>query len=200
MPQPFNNAVMTNAGAALLTRAQAGEIKLEFTRMATGNGSYTAAEKTLASLQQRTSLKSQKNSYPISDIDVFSEHSVKVTALITNQDPVTHETLVSQGYYINEMGLFAKSAGGAANTEVLYSIVVTSGANGDFMPPYNGYNPAQITQDYFATVDNSMEVTINTTGAALLVEDANKLMDDTTRQKYKLGIDNGLIYMQAISE
>lgn len=31
MPQPFNNAVMTNAGARLLTRAQAGEIKIEFT-------------------------------------------------------------------------------------------------------------------------------------------------------------------------
>ena len=45
MPQPFNNAVMTNAGARLLTRAQAGEIKIEFTRIATGNGSYTAAEK-----------------------------------------------------------------------------------------------------------------------------------------------------------
>ena len=38
MPQPFNNAVMTNAGARLLTRAQAGEIKIEFTRIAVGNG------------------------------------------------------------------------------------------------------------------------------------------------------------------
>ena len=41
MPQPFNNAVMTNAGARLLTRAQAGEIKIEFTRIAVGNGNYT---------------------------------------------------------------------------------------------------------------------------------------------------------------
>ena len=42
MPQPFNNAVMTNGGANLLTRAQAGEIKIEFTRIVVGNGSYTA--------------------------------------------------------------------------------------------------------------------------------------------------------------
>ncbi|MCM1412359.1 MAG: hypothetical protein NC305_17715, partial [Lachnospiraceae bacterium] len=62
MPQPFNNAVMTNGGARLLTRAQAGEIKIEFTRLSTGNGSYTAAEKTLANLQMRTALKSLKNS------------------------------------------------------------------------------------------------------------------------------------------
>lgn len=200
MPQPFNNAVMTNAGARLLTRAQAGEIKIELTRIVTGNGNYTAAEKTLAALQERTALKSQKNSYPLSDIDIFSDYSVKVTALITNQDPVTRETLVTQGYYINEMGLYGKPAGAEDSAEVLYSITVTAGENGDFMPPYNGYNPAQIIQDYFATVDNSAQVTINSTGAALLVEDANKLRDDTTKQKYRLGIDNGLIYVQEVDE
>lgn len=200
MPQPFNNAVMTNAGAALLTKAQAGQVKIEFTRLVTGNGTYTAAEKTLANLRRRTALKSQKNSYPLSDIDIFSDYSVKVTALITNQDPVSKQPLVTQGYYINEMGLYAKPAGGAAGTEVLYSVVVTAGDVGDFMPPYNGYNPAQITQDYFATVNNSADVTINTAGAALLVEDANKLRDDTTKMKCKIGIDNGLIYVQAVSE
>lgn len=200
MPQPFNNAVMTNAGARLLTRAQAGEIKIELTRIVTGNGSYSAAEKTLAALQERTALKSQKNSYPLSDIDIFSDYSVKVTALITNQDPVTRETLVKQGYYINEMGLYGKPAGADDSAEVLYSITVTAGENGDFMPPYNGYNPAQIIQDYFATVDNSAQVTINSTGAALLAEDANKLRDDTTKQKYRLGINNGLIYIQEVDE
>ena len=148
MPQPFENAVMTNNGAALLTRAQAGEIKIEFTRMVVGNGTYSASEKTLAKLQQATKLKSQKNSYTLSDIDVYSDHSVKVTGLITNQDPVTHKTLVEEGYYINEIGLYAKPSGGESSTEVLYSIAVTAGANGDFMPPYNGYNPAQIPQDY----------------------------------------------------
>lgn len=200
MPQPFNNAVMTNSGAALLTKAQAGQIKIQFTRIVTGNGTYTAEEKTLAKLQQATKLKSQKNSYALSDIDIFNDHSVKVTALITNQDPVTKETLVTAGYYINEMGLYAKPQGAADSAEVLYSIVTTAGANGDFMPPYNGYNPAQITQDYFATVDNSAAITINSTGAALLAEDANKLRDDTTGMKCKLGVDNGIIYVQAISE
>lgn len=200
MPQPFNNAVMTNAGARLLTRAQAGEIKIEFTRIAVGNGNYTAAEKTLDALQKRAALKSLKNSYTLSDIDVFSDYSVKVTALITNQDPVTGQTLVNAGYYINEMGLFAKVKDGADSTEILYSITTTAGDNGDFMPPYNGYNPAQITQDYFATVNNSAEVTIVSTGAALLAEDANKIRDDATKQKYKLGIDNGLIYIQEVDE
>lgn len=200
MPQPFINAVMTDKGARLLTRAQAGEIKIQFTRIVVGNGSYTSAEKTLSSLQTRTALKSQKNSYALSDVDIFSDYSVKVTALITNQDPVTLKTLVTAGYYINEMGLYAKPQGGEDSEEILYSITVTAGENGDFMPPYNGYNPAQITQDYYATVNNSAEVNINTAGAALLVEDANKIKDDTTKQKYKLGVDNGLVYIQAVDE
>lgn len=200
MPQPFNNAVMTDEGARLLTKAQAGEIKIHFTRIATGNGVYSADEKTLEKLQKATALKAQKNSYTLSDVDVYSDHAVKVTALITNQDPITKETLVTNGYYINEIGLFAKPDGAEDEEEVLYSVAVTAGTNGDFMPPYNGYNPAQITQDYYATVNNSMEVTIATTGAALLVEDANKLRDDTTKMKCKIGIDNGLIYVQAIDE
>ena len=120
MPQPFSGAVMTNNGAALLTRAQAGEIKIEFTRMVVGNGTYSASEKTLAKLQQATKLKSQKNSYTLSDIDVYSNYSVKVTGLITNQDPVSHETLVTEGYYINEIGLYAKPSGGASDTEAVF--------------------------------------------------------------------------------
>ena len=219
MPQPFNNAVMTNGGARLLTRAQAGEIKIEFTRIATGSGSYTAAEKALVALQARTELKERKNSYTLSDINVYSDHSVKVTALITNQDPVTKETLVNQGYYINEMGLYAKPAGEPDSAEVLYSVTVTAGENGDFMPPYNGYNPAQITQDYFATVNNSAEVTIVSIGAAALAEDVFELresfnelresINDTARgdgtialtdqetgEKIYIGVENGLIYVE----
>ncbi len=176
MPMPFNNAVMTNGGAALLTKAQAGECKIEFTRMAIGDGTYDEDERTIAALQARTDLKDLKNSYAISGCSVYTEHSVKVTALLTNQDPTTLEPLVTEGYYINEVGLFAKEADGAESTEVLYSIAVTSGEQGDFMPPYNDYNPAQITQDFYVTVDNSAEVLVNSGGAALLVEDAQGFM------------------------
>jgi hypothetical protein len=200
MPQPFNNAVMTNEGAKLLTKAQAGHCKIQFVKIVVGNGSYTETEKSLANLQARTALKSPKNEYALSDILVSSDYSVKVTALITNQDPVTQKTLVTSGYYINEMGLFAKEYGAADSMAILYSIAITAGTNGDFMPPYNGYNPAQITQDYYATVNNSLEVTINSAGAALLVEDANMIMDDTTKRKFKLGIDNGNLYYMEVNE
>lgn len=194
MPQLFNNAVLTDKGAKLLVRAQAGEIKLQFTRMATGNGTYTASEKTVQSLQKAIKLKAQKNTYALSRVSVYSEHSVKLTALITNYDPVKETILVSAGYYINEIGIFAKPQGAADTEEVLYSIAVVAGDTGDFMPPYNGYNPAQIVQDYYATVDNSTQVTIKTAGAALLAEYANVIVDDKTKVKYRLGIEDGNMY------
>lgn len=200
MPQPFRNAVMTDDGAALLARAEAGQIRLQFIAIAVGDGVYTESEKTLEALQARTALKSEKNRYSLSDISVYAERSVKVTALITNQDPVTKEALVTEGYYINEIGLFAKAEWADDSTVVLYSIAVTAGENGDYMPPYNGYNPAQITQDWIATVNNVATVTIQSTGAALLVEDANKMLDDTTRIKYKIGIDNGLVYIEEVED
>jgi len=167
---------MTNAGANLLLRAQFGEIKIEFTRMSVGNGVYEEEEKSLNSLQERTELKSEKNSYGLSDMHIHSEKSIKITALITNQDPVTGEALIEEGYYINEIGLFAREKGDNDSPEVLYSIAVTSGENGDFMPPYNGFNPAEIIQDYYVTVNNSAEVTIRSdSGAPALADDLQRL-------------------------
>ena len=176
MPQPFENAVITNAGARLLTRAQAGEASIEFTRIAVGDGAYSAEEKALDAMQDRTALKSLKNSYPLSGVEIINDHCVKITALITNRDPAGGQALVTTGYHINEMGLFAREKDADGDTEVLYSVTVTTGENGDFMPPYNGYNPAQITQEYYATVSNAAEVTIRIVdaGAALLVEDAER--------------------------
>ena len=171
MPQPFKNAVITSAGALLLTRAQAGEIKIEFTRIAVGDGEYTEGEKTFSALQKREELKSIRNSYDLSGIEVYSAHSVKVTALITNQDAATGGCLVNEGYFINELGLYAKVKDGGDVTEVLYSIAVTDASHGDFMPPYNGFSPAQIIQEYYATVSNSAEVTIQTSGAFVLAQD-----------------------------
>lgn len=180
MPQPFNNAVITNSGARLLTRAQAGEIKIQFTRMAVGSGIYSEEEKDLLALQERTGLKSEQNSYLLSDIAVHSDHSVKITALITNADPVSGAVLVNNGYYINEMGLFAKEKDAGDSTEVLYSIAVVSGECGDFMPPYNGYYPVQIIQDYFATVNNSAQVTVRNSGAVLLREEFNRFRKEVS--------------------
>ena len=42
----FNNAVMTNGGAALLAATTAGTAKIKFTKLVTGSGTYSDSEKT----------------------------------------------------------------------------------------------------------------------------------------------------------
>ena len=185
MPQPFRNAVITDGGANLLTRAQAGETKIKFTRIAVGNGTYTQEEKELAPMQVLQALKAEKNSYPVSDLEVQTDHSVKVTALITNMEQQTHKNLVEQGYYINEIGLFARLSDDSDTEEILYSIAVTAGEHGDFMPPYNGIFPCRITQDWIIAVDNAANVTVE-------YIDGTRSVTFATHEEVKTAIDEAL--------
>ena len=155
MPQPFKKAVVTDAGIALMAAAQMVNAKVEFTKVVIGNGVYSAEEKTDEYLQAQTSLKSQKNTFGISDASIISEHLIKVTALLTNADPVTNAPIITEGYYINEIGVYAKIGDQA---EVLYSIAVTDSDSGDFMPS-NDY-PSQIIQDFYISVENAENVKI----------------------------------------
>ena len=159
----FNNAVMTNGGAALLAATTAGTAKIKFTKLVTGSGTYSDSEKTRASLQARSTLKAQKQEIPFSKIEMATDTCVKLTALVSNAE-------LSAGYYVNEIGIYAVDELHPAAAPVLYSIAIANVA--DYLPPYNGLTPSTITQEYFATVDNALEVTIQTkTGAVALAED-----------------------------
>lgn len=163
----FNNAIMTTGGAALLAATTAGTARLKFTKLVTGSGSYTDQEKTRGSLQARTSLKAQKQEFPFSSITMASETCVKLVALVSN-------ATLDAGYYVNEVGIYAVDELDADAEPVLYSIAIANVA--DYLPPYNGLTPSTITQEYFATVDNALEVTIQTkTGAVALAEDLDAL-------------------------
>lgn len=163
----FNNAIMTTGGAALLAATTVGTARLKFTKLVTGSGIYTDQEKTRGSLQDRTSLKAQKQEFPFSSITMASETCVKLVALISN-------AALSTGYYVNEVGIYAVDELDEDADPVLYSIAIANVA--DYLPPYNGLTPSTITQEYFATVDNALEVTIQTkTGAVALVEDLEAL-------------------------
>lgn len=172
MPRPYNNAVITDAGIELLDKAQAGQASIQFTRMAAGSGIYTAEEKDPSVLRGSTGLKLGQDSYGLSSVDIMPDDGIKLTSLFTNQDPVTGEVIITEGYYINEIALYAREKGGSDDTEILYSITVATDDTGDYMPPYNGGPPAQIIQEYRCKVSNAAEVSIDLTGAAMLAEEA----------------------------
>ena len=200
MPQPFESAVMTLEGEKLLARASAGLCKPVYMYMAVGNGRYSASEKQKATLKVRTGLKAEKNRYAFSDMYVDNKNRILLTSLITNYDQVKQEAVITSGYYVNEIGIYAKEEGQADSEAALISICVTASesGNGDFMPPYDGNNATTITQGYYLTVNDEANVIVNTSGAALLKEDANIIMDDDTKKLYKLGIKSGKLYYQEV--
>ncbi|MCD8207430.1 MAG: phage tail protein, partial [Bacteroidales bacterium] len=141
MAQPYNGAVITYDGLALLTRAQAGDCHIVFTRMAIGDGKPDDPA-------NATSLQSERASYPIRSISYHSDTCVKIRALISNWDTENEEPIITEGFYMNEIGLFAE--GSDTGDEILYSIATTSGEQGDYMPAYDYTNPIMIQQDYYA--------------------------------------------------
>lgn len=193
MAQAFNGVVLTSDGSALLAKAQAGECTIQFTRMALGNGSYTDYEKTTSSLRAMTALRSEKNSYSLSSVSVYSDTSVKVSALLSNYDISTSESLVDEEYYINEIGLYAQEDDDA-DTEILYSIAVVSADEGDIMPAYTGSNPIQIIQTYYVTVDSGGDATFEGSGAIALDADLETLREEL------LGYINALNETAVLSE
>lgn len=160
----FNAAVLTAKGIALLAKAQAGQTNIEFTKAASGDGSYEAEE----SLLTVEALKAQRQEFPINKVSVVNDATVFVKFLITNQQEAGN---LSQGYYVKEVGIFATDPD---EGEILYAIATAVENQWDYMPAYNGLLPAAITVEFFAEVSNAAEVTINSPGAYLLVEDAEK--------------------------
>ena len=183
MPGSFTNAIITTAGAALLARVEAGQATMEVTQVAVGDGLYSAAERTAASLSARTSLKAQKNIYTPSSATVMSEDSIKIKTIFSNYDAVEQVPLVTSGYFINEIAVYCKENGGAANTEVLYCIAVTSGETGNYMPAYVGGGASQIVQDIFLTVGIAATTYVNKAGAAFLATEGQALKSEVASIK-----------------
>ena len=174
----FYSAVMTNAGAELLAQALAGTATLEFTSMKTGNGTYDASERTTAALQERTALKSLKQSFEFTGSATLSDTGIALTATITNADVV-------EGYYINEVGIYCRNAQVTGSAPILYSIAVAEVA--DYLPPYNGSAPTTITQSYYVTVSNSANVQI------IVAEGAYTLNYDEDNSMLQLLLDGEVV-------
>jgi len=169
----FYGSVMTALGADLLTQALAGTATIQFTAFVTGDGSYSEAERTVDALQAMTALKSQKQSVSFQSVTRPTSTSVVLDATVDN-------SALSEGYYVREVGIYAKDT--INNTSpILYAIAVAQVA--DFMPPYNGLMPVTITEKFIATVNNSANITIVTSGAYADAADLGNIADLATDDK-----------------
>ena len=153
----FGSAVITDAGAALLASVMAGSKQMEFTALTVGDGTYSAADKTVTAMQAMTALKNQRLSFPFSSVTPYSGTSVCLKAVVSNIS-------VTSGFYINEVGIWAKDASDALASPILYSIVAANTA--DYLPAYNGSTPSTIEQDWYTTLSNTATATISVSSSA----------------------------------
>ena len=169
----FRSAVPTEKGVALIAKVLAGRCNINFTKIATGNGSYSDGE----DVSKRTALKAQKQTFPISSSGVLNQNTVHIKYIVSNVN--TDGTSLDTGYYVKEVGIFANDPD---EGEILYSIAVAQTDKWDYLPAYNGMIPSTITMDWYVEVANASQVTIQALpGAYVLQEDFEALEKRVTQ-------------------
>jgi len=152
----FDRSVITDRGRELMNLGTV----LNFTRIGTGDGDYSAYENIAA----RTALKSAKVSYTPSSATT-DESGSDVNALIANYDPVTEQAVVTSTFTVKEVGLFVTVNG----TEELFALSVSYA--GERMPAFNGANRSEMVCTWHISISGNAEVAVTAAGAAALAAD-----------------------------
>lgn len=186
------NCVITDAGREIMRRISTSGLTVKsasfaFTKVAFGNGEYTEEEQTESYLRSVTTLKSQKNTYPVTSLKKVSASDpqnmlYRVSTIAYNYNVATETVLVSTGYYITEIGIYAKATGGSESLVAIALIGdTTDTSENDYMP---GVDPEeeiegqiyQIAYDlYFGYSNVELDATVESTGAAFPMEDGQAL-------------------------
>lgn len=176
----FNPSVITTAGLALITEAMAGNLNIIFTKIETGDGTHAAGE----DLTQITELVSPKQEFPLTSKEVLNQNTVHLKYIVSNVNP--DQTPLTQGYYVKELALYAKSDQQGA-TEVLYAVTTAIEGKADWLPPYNELQPSTITMDWYTAVGNASTVSIQDGASAYaLADDLGQVDDLQTENKGNL--------------
>ena len=173
----FNSTVLTQKGIALLAKVQAGRCTLSLTKAVSGSGVWAASEDPSTA----TALKSQKQEFGISAFKVQNSVYVYVRFVITNNPD---SGALSNGYYVYETGIYATDPD---EGEILYAIATASVP--DYLPAYDDLAPSTITMEMLTEVANADEVT-------LMMMEHMHIYDNTTGDRYEIGVDNGSLYYE----
>ena len=169
----FEHSAITDQGRALMAACIAAGHPIEFTAYTLGSGTYTDAEKTVAQLKTRQSLKVQKQSFSF-----VSATSVGAEAILKVQ--VDNDGLAA-GYYMTEAGIWAKDATDNVTPAILYQIGVDDTPS--YMPDEDT-SPLTIDTECHTVIDNDAEVTFTFThGAYAWSDDLGDITQLTTTNK-----------------
>lgn len=180
----FPISSVTDAGREAIQRAIDTSYPLVFTRFKTGCGIYSESE----DVTGMTSLKDEKNSYPISSREDEGAGTT-LGAVLTNYDG--SQAVVTEDYNVNEVGIICTVNG----EEFLYAVAAVPADGGYKMPAYNGDNLTQIVQQWYIAITNDLTIEVETTGAFALTQDLEKLADMIKANHYIASItdDDGTV-------
>ena len=172
----YKNVVMTKKGQDLLLRTQTGECDLEFTRVAAGDGTYENEEE----LFQRLSMLNEKQSFPIGSF--CKEGDKLLIRFIASNSGQEGETGLQTGYYMREIGIFAREKGG--ENEVLYGIALAE--EPVYMPPYNEASPITATFSIYIYIGGCENVTLRADSTAYVsVQDLEEVENEINNKADK---------------
>ena len=160
--------VLTDFGSQCQAQALSGK-KIAFTVFQLGDGEYTG-EETVETLMKMTALKSQKQEFGISKMELSEGSDTIILTLIAINSEV------NIGYNIREIGIFAKDANG---TQGLYSICVAKKDKPDWMPAYNGIDPVTLVYRDYLRVGNAENISVDLNSGGLATE---KMLEETATE------------------
>lgn len=152
--------VITNKGQELMAKMIAGTSTATFTKICTSDFDYSNTD-----LENLIEMYDIKQTALISKVSRTDTTLVEVLAAINNSD-------LESGYYVRGLGLYAKDSD---NNEVLYAVSIDS-ENPDYMPAFGGKTVSGISYRLNTKVDNSEQVTLEISPAAIpTIEQLNDL-------------------------
>ena len=146
----YKTSIITSKGQELMAKATSGEAKIEFTKAVFGSGEWSDEDISPNIIE----LKEQKQSVSISSMKVSSEQKnvVNLSAVLSNDN-------LKEGYFINEIGLYARDKNAENSEEILYFIIIAEKGYADYFPA-SSYSPVKILQDFYIEVADSSDTAI----------------------------------------
>ena len=173
----FNPGRLTAAGKNLLAEVQGGAEKITFTKFVFGSGSYSSSE----NIADRSSLKEPKQEFPVSSRTVENKSTVTLLCILTNK--ASDDDILTEGYTIREVGLYARNAAG---NEILYCL--STAATPDMMPAYDGHSIPRANITYTIEVGDADAVEIVSEGAYASAEELIKITARVEKLEESVGV------------
>lgn len=206
----FDNSI-TDAGRLLWAEMQAGGSFMP-TRIVIGSG-YLPTGKTTRTM---TAVAAPVKELEFNKFEKLTGGDYVFGAMFNNMD-------VTEAFYYRELGLYAKVTrlDGTETAETLYSYG-NAGENAELIPAYSIGTALERQLDILTYIGNDANVVLEITSGLSVsqnefnekvseldgkiaeldekVEGGSVMTDETTGQKYRWGVENGIVYIQEVNE